>query len=135
MNFQPLQFINPEELKDLILENSQNKDFIVIDLRGDDFENGHIVNCINKPSELFAADDEVDAVLEEFKEKDLIVVHCFQSQQRGPTCATRLLARRSLMGPEDAPPPTTPEICVLRGGWERFAQLYSEDTRLCEGTT
>mmetsp|Transcript_22461 Transcript_22461/g.29135 ORF Transcript_22461/g.29135 Transcript_22461/m.29135 type:complete len:91 (-) Transcript_22461:460-732(-) len=90
MNFQPLQFINPEELKDLILENSQNKDFIVIDLRGD---------------------------------------------QRGPTCATRLLARRSLMGPEDAPPPTTPEICVLRGGWERFAQLYSEDTRLCEGTT
>jgi Cdc25 family phosphatase len=59
-----------------------------------------------------------------------IVVHCMLSQVRGPKSA-RLLAAR-LEDHRDAGSAAGPTVVVLRGGFQRFCQMYQSDPELVQ---
>ncbi len=57
-----------------------HKDYLVVDVRDDDFEGGNIKNAINYPSSTFWND--VDELVKKTKEVPLVVFHCALSQVR-----------------------------------------------------
>lgn len=56
------------------------KDFVVIDVRDDDFAGGNIKGAINKPSREFSMN--VDSLVKQTKAVPLIIFHCALSQVR-----------------------------------------------------
>ena len=87
--FEELTFVEPHEVVSIL--NSSDKDnVVVIDVREEsDFADGHISNAKNIPSGKFADTAFVQQLVEEHKDKTL-VVHCMKSQHRGPTCGRAL---------------------------------------------
>ena len=67
-------------------------EFIVLDVRDDDeWEGGRICAARHLPTALWAERDFVQRTMHQYKELDEVIIHCYKSQQRGPSCA-RLLA-------------------------------------------
>lgn len=66
------------------------KDFLVVDVRDDDFIGGNIVGCLNKPSGEFL--NTVDELVKDTKDVPLVIFHCALSQVRYvvlcPFCST-----------------------------------------------
>lgn len=56
------------------------KDFVVVDVRDDDFIGGNIKGAINKPSREFLMN--VDGLVKQTKQVPLIIFHCAMSQVR-----------------------------------------------------
>lgn len=70
-----------QELAALIKSDKQpNRDYIVIDVRDDDFIGGNIKNAINSPSESF--EEQVQELVDQTKQISTVVFHCALSQQR-----------------------------------------------------
>ncbi|CCK71134.1 phosphatase YCH1 KNAG_0G00780 [Huiozyma naganishii CBS 8797] len=109
--------------------------FAVVDVRGSDFVGGHIAGCIHAPSGSLkhgAGIAELIHTLEQVRSRGggkrvNVVFHCAQSQQRGPTSALRFL--RSL-APEQR---THYRVWVLQGGFNRWQDVYGEDSTVTEG--
>lgn len=84
-DFDDLTFVEPHDVAGILAGDDKDK-IVIIDVREEhEFAAGHIVNAKNVPSGKFADGDFVKALVEEHKDKT-IVVHCLKSQQRGPTC-------------------------------------------------
>ncbi|KAI8824503.1 Rhodanese-like domain-containing protein [Fimicolochytrium jonesii] len=95
------------------------KDFVVVDVRGDDFANGNIRGAVNVPSHEFLEDPA--AYVEKFKDVPKVVFHCALSQVRGPKCAQRYaqaledgVAKAAIDGSLPS------EVLILRGGFENW---------------
>jgi len=56
------------------------KDFLVVDVRDDDYEGGNIKGCLNYPSRQFLL--EVDGLVKKTKDVPLVIFHCALSQVR-----------------------------------------------------
>jgi rhodanese-related sulfurtransferase len=56
------------------------RDYVVIDVRDDDWVGGHIVHSVHEPSAEFTTN--VDRLVEEVKHVPLVVFHCALSQMR-----------------------------------------------------
>ena len=56
------------------------KDFLVVDVRDDDYDGGNIKGCLNCPSRQFLL--EVDGLVRDTKDVPLIIFHCALSQVR-----------------------------------------------------
>ena len=57
------------------------KDYLVVDVRGDDYAGGNIKNCLNQPSgDFFEAN--INALVQRTKDVPLVIFHCALSQQR-----------------------------------------------------
>lgn len=66
----------------------------IIDVRDpEEFRDSHIKGAINCPSEKWEDISYVDSIIDQCQFENEVVVHCFYSQQRGPTC-TRILLQR-----------------------------------------
>jgi rhodanese-related sulfurtransferase len=68
------------------------KSFVIIDVRGDDYQGGHIAGAINIPSSVFMEQKSVvDNLIEDHNhgEQTTFIFHCMESQIRGPTCARK----------------------------------------------
>lgn len=107
--------------------------FQVIDVRGSDYIGGHIREGWNYPYKKFG--DSVPELLARLQEKRQsnsndacinVVFHCAQSQQRGPSAAMKFL--------REIPDPDLDkfEVCVLRGGFNNWQDLYGEDSTVTE---
>ncbi|KDQ09908.1 hypothetical protein BOTBODRAFT_506596 [Botryobasidium botryosum FD-172 SS1] len=97
-----------------------NEDYIIVDVRDDDFIGGNIVGCVRSPSSVFLSD--VNGLVEKTKGIPKVVFHCMLSQARGPKSA-RIYAEtsRNLHESEDKP---TQEVLILRGGFSEFQAKY-----------
>ena len=63
-------------------------DITILDVRDlDEWAEGHINGANHCPCEKWRNQDYVTQLREEYKDKDSIIVHCFKSQQRGPSSA------------------------------------------------
>lgn len=86
------------ELAGNIKTNDNN--WIVVDVRDDDFIGGNIVGAIRRSVNMFEDDDDIDEfvrnVLAREPAPERVVFHCMLSQQRGPFAARRFLARLSV---------------------------------------
>ncbi len=91
------------------------KDYLVVDVRDDDFAGGNIKGAINVPSRTFW--DTVDDLVKETKETKVLVFHCALSQVRGPKAARVYAETRQnvLKEPEQAA-----EVYILRDGFTQF---------------
>lgn len=56
------------------------KDFVVVDVRDDDYEGGNIKGSMNYPSKEFLTN--VDGLVKETKEVPLVIFHCSLSKVR-----------------------------------------------------
>ena len=55
-------------------------DYVVVDVRDDDYVGGHIVGGKHRPSVTFP--ETVQELVEETKDVKTVIFHCFLSQQR-----------------------------------------------------
>lgn len=58
----------------------QKKDFLVVDVRDDDYAGGNIKGCLNQPSRDFLMT--VDGLVKQIKEVPIVIFHCALSQIR-----------------------------------------------------
>ncbi|KAG6916311.1 hypothetical protein DXG01_007360 [Tephrocybe rancida] len=94
-------------------------DYVVVDVRDDDFAGGNIKGAINKPSYTFLTS--VDDLVKDTKDVPLIIFHCALSQIYEET-------RQNVLGGKDIPH----EVAVLREGFTRFQEKFKDDPVLVE---
>ncbi|KAI8927223.1 Rhodanese-like domain-containing protein [Entophlyctis helioformis] len=115
------QYADAEELAALIRDPTKQagKDYLVVDVRGDDFDGGHIVGAKNVPStDILHGSPE--SQVEALQGPKTLYFHCALSQVRGPK-----YPGQPGQGGEQ-------EIKILRGGFGGWQELYRNDTDLVE---
>ncbi|KAH7927775.1 hypothetical protein BV22DRAFT_1127093 [Leucogyrophana mollusca] len=129
-----VQVITGEELAKIIKsEKIPNKDYLVIDVRDEDWVGGNIKGSRNIPSADFPAI--VHELVNETNDIPVVIFHCALSQLRGPKAAkiyehTRLLA--SGASEEDTGNTVDYNVFVLQGGFVQFQDQFKDDPSLVE---
>ncbi|OWZ06298.1 hypothetical protein PHMEG_00021468 [Phytophthora megakarya] len=109
--------ISSEELASAL--RSEGEHPVVVDVRHEDYQLlGHIATAEHLPSTVFKEDDDVDALVAKFGNKQNIVFHCGRSNTRGPTCALRFIERADAAGVKT-------HVRVLAGGFADFAEKFA----------
>ncbi|TFK33008.1 Rhodanese-like domain-containing protein [Crucibulum laeve] len=124
-----MRYISGDELAQLMKseDKAAKKDFVIIDVRDDDYFGGNIKGAVNKPSSEFLTN--VDALVKDTKDVPLVIFHCALSQVRGPKAA-RIYeeTRRTMLEDKDI----HHEVVVLRDGFTQFQTKYKDDPALVE---
>ncbi|KAJ3094756.1 hypothetical protein HDU96_001490 [Phlyctochytrium bullatum] len=109
------EYIEPETvaewLKDPSLKNGV--DYQIVDVRGDEFGEGHIPGAKNIPAHEIV--DNTEAYVDELAKPKKIVFHCALSQDKGAKGAE-----------------LNQEVLVLRGGFTTWQDRYKNDKDLVE---
>jgi rhodanese-related sulfurtransferase len=125
-----VQFLQPIQVKALLLDPQRRENVLILDVRDEDFAGGHIraVNHLNIPSYDLSSGDAIDEFIKQKlpSNVDTVIVHCYLSQQRGPTAARRIHERLKQLEREGKP-----EICVMMHGWRRWQREFGDDPQLC----
>jgi rhodanese-related sulfurtransferase len=85
-------------LADIVKSKEIKKDYMVVDVRGDDFQSGHIKGAHNSPASTFS--DDVHELVNQTKDTPIVVFHYISSNNRGPrTAQVFLIAYCEIDGP------------------------------------
>ncbi|KAJ3323667.1 hypothetical protein HDV06_001397 [Boothiomyces sp. JEL0866] len=122
-------FITPQELYQYIKDPAHvaGRDYLVVDVRDSDFAGGNIIGCRNIPAHHFNDEMEINTVHDELKAVGKLFFHCALSQVRGPRCAQKYCTFINQSSGH-----FEQEIVILRGGFEEFKSLYSQDKSVVE---
>jgi len=127
--YPPYQYMSGEELAALIKSDKQpNRDYIVVDVRDDDYIGGNIKHAINSPFESF--EEQVQDLVDQTKQISTVIFHCALSQQRGPKAARMYAEKRNAL--EEQGKDKSHEVFVLRGGFTEFQLKHRNDPELVE---
>jgi len=152
-------------LSEILLEHSTSNldastppsDIAIIDVRDDDHVGGHIKHSKHVPS--LTLDHKVPELVQQLKDKKVVVFHCALSQERGPKAALRYLRERERLlkaenlggglakgnstknaeekgkegKSEDVEDDKEQKVFVLDRGFVGWQEKYGEDTKLTEG--
>jgi rhodanese-related sulfurtransferase len=130
------KYISAEELATIIRDPAKKpwSDYLVVDVRDDDYAGGNIPGAVNIPSRDYHM--KVNDLIKEAHEKDvkLLVFHCSLSQQRGPKAARIYEEMRSNLYPlaKEAQPGDPKEVAILRDGFTSFQAKFKDDPKLVE---
>ncbi|KAJ7600896.1 Rhodanese-like domain-containing protein [Mycena floridula] len=118
------RYISGTELAEIMKNQVAHKDYLVVDVRDDDFEGGNIKHMKNIPSRQFLS--QVDSLVSSTKDIPLIVFHCALSQARGPKAA-RIYEEtaRHMLNDTEAP---IPDVAILRDGKIPSGYPYEPDS-------
>lgn len=125
---QQLRYMEGDELAVLMKSGkAPTKDFLVVDVRDDDYVGGNIKGCLNQPSRDFSMT--VHNLVEQAKEVPIVIFHCALSQVRGPKAA-RIYAevRQNILHGNEM----RQDIVILRDGFTQFQVKYKNDPELVE---
>jgi hypothetical protein len=95
----PIKFLQPVEVKAILQDPHRRPKTLVLDVRDEDFGDcGHIRGCVNVPSYQLTTQDELDSFIDRHLTAPVntVIVHCYLSQQRGPSCARRCVLGSSV---------------------------------------
>ncbi|KAJ7486139.1 Rhodanese-like domain-containing protein [Mycena galericulata] len=123
-----MKHISREELAEIIKsEKVAKKDYLVVDVRDDDYAGGNIKHALNIPSREFQMS--VYDLVQKSADVEVVVFHCALSQMRGPKAA-RIYeeTRRNLNVAQEKPQ----EVYVLRDGFTEFQRKFKDDPALVE---
>jgi len=121
-----IKYITGDELAAIIKSDQVPlKDYIVVDVRDDDYAGGNIVMGQNWPSQNFNL--RVHELVEKTKGVKTVVFHCALSQIRGPQAARIYADKLQVRGAD-----TEHDVFVLRGGFTQFQAKYQDDPALVE---
>ncbi|ETW81626.1 hypothetical protein HETIRDRAFT_417717 [Heterobasidion irregulare TC 32-1] len=125
----PITYISPDELSELIKSDKvPRKDYLVVDVRDDDYVGGNIKHSHNLPSNEFHSG--VDELVKQTKDVPTVIFHCALSQQRGPKAARIYAETRDNLQKEGQDKPH--DVLVLRGGFTEFQEKFRNDPKLVE---
>ena len=86
----PFRYVDPDFVADLIRSGAAASDSVaIIDVRDDDFSDGHIPTATNVPSTQWVDDAVIESVFDSNRSAKILVFHCMYSKIRGPTCAMK----------------------------------------------
>ncbi|KAI6129797.1 Rhodanese-like domain-containing protein [Pisolithus croceorrhizus] len=124
-----VKYISASELANVIQSDKKPwKDYLVVDVRDEDWIGGNITGSHNAPSQSFLT--EVDKLMKDTKDIPMVVFHCRYSQERGPKAARVYEETRNILHkPSDG---QYFEAHVLRGGFHHFGEKYKDDPKLVE---
>ncbi|TFK52213.1 Rhodanese-like protein [Heliocybe sulcata] len=123
------KYISADELAAIIKSEAvPTKDYLIVDVRDDDWAGGNIVRAHNSPSHVFLS--KIDELVEKTKDVPTVVFHCALSQQRGPKAARIYSEVRDAMQASGADKPH--QVFVLRGGFQEFQSKFKNDSQLVE---
>jgi len=112
-----MDFIKPEELSKRLNEDDGSS-ILVVDVRGADYKEGHVPGAIHIPSEEFASKLGDLTNLVTTRQYKNVVIHCMQSQVRGPSCARLLMDYATTEFKEKS------KISVLEGGFLAWSTTF-----------
>jgi Cdc25 family phosphatase len=125
-----MKYITGDELAAIIKSDKvPSKDYIVVDVRDDDWVGGNIKNSHNLPSYEFMRS--VDGFVKKTQTVPTVIFHCALSQVRGPRAARIYQAARNRCqreGTDNHPH----EVLVLQGGFSQFQTKFKDDADLVE---
>ncbi|GAX80386.1 hypothetical protein CEUSTIGMA_g7825.t1 [Chlamydomonas eustigma] len=125
-----ISYIEPQQLAEF-LRNQEKQHTLVVDVRGEDFQGGHIKGATNIDSQGFSQDVAVDTFIDQYLTSSgtvkRVVFHCMFSQQRGPRCANRVAKRL-----QERSQTESAQLLVLRGGFVQFVRMYGAEHDLVE---
>lgn len=76
-----MRYITVDELAEIIRSDKKPmKDYLVVDVRDDDYRGGNVKGSLNIPSLKFQ--QKLEDLLEQTKEIPMLIFHCALSQQR-----------------------------------------------------
>ncbi|SHO77295.1 Similar to S.cerevisiae protein YCH1 (Phosphatase with sequence similarity to Cdc25p) [Malassezia sympodialis ATCC 42132] len=132
MSFQaPYKYIDADSLASMLKQRSENpRSVVVVDVRDDDYEGGHIAGAIHSPSSTFL--DSVNDLLAKVRDYDNVVFHCALSQQRGPKAARIYREVRDATSMYQREADQVQEVLVLRDGFGFFGPKFKQDPQLVE---
>ncbi|KAF9779656.1 Rhodanese-like protein [Thelephora terrestris] len=119
------KYISPQELETLI--KSKSKDYLIVDVRDDDYRGGNIKGGRNIPADQFHL--KVHQLIDDTQNVSKIIFHCALSQQRGPKAA-RIYSEARLL--HEGGTDVEYEVYALKGGFSDFQQLFRHDPELVE---
>jgi len=123
-----VKYISRDDLSKIIKSDKRpGTDYLVVDVRDDDFIGGHIPNCRNEPSTTFS--EKLDDLVRDAKDVPQVIFHCALSQSRGPTAARQYKKRRNQLREDDDTPQ---DVLILRGGFTDFQAKFKDDPELVE---
>ena len=124
MSESPLPQVEPVELLTIMGVDSNdansspsNTNYIIVDVRDDDFNGGNLVGAVNYPSITF--ESKLDELYNKCADKNQVIFHCAYSKQRGPTCARQFIEYID----KNALP--NKDVKVLSGGYLNMDENYS----------
>ncbi|KAH7914307.1 Rhodanese-like domain-containing protein [Hygrophoropsis aurantiaca] len=123
-------YISREKLAEIIKSRDKvpHKDYLIVDVRDQDYVGGNIKGSRNIPSLQFP--DDVDELVNETKEIPTVIFHCSLSQSRGPTAAALYKKRREVLQEGTEAKPYS--VQILRDGFKEFQSHYKHDPELVE---
>ncbi|KAJ7812901.1 Rhodanese-like domain-containing protein [Mycena leptocephala] len=81
-----MKYISADELAQIIKSDKvANQDYLVVDVRDDDYAGGNIKSAVNLPSRQFEMS--VYDLVQKKADVKAVVFHCAVSQMRGPKAA------------------------------------------------
>lgn len=124
-----IRYVDPSQLKQWIKQgnvDSLGKKVLVVDVRGHDYIGGHITSSVNLPYRSWS-NEVMEQLLQMIHSDDIgiVVFHCAQSQQRGPSAALKFMR---FLETDDSV-----AVRVLRGGFIEWQSLYRDDPSLIDG--
>eukprot|EP00126_Sphaerothecum_destruens_P003674 Sdes_comp17451_c0_seq3m6677 len=110
----PIQRISAARLSEWLRKGPLKRELVVVDVRDQDFEGGHMRGCFHIPSSEF--EERLANTVREFEDVDNVVFHCMLSQQRAPYCA-KLFHSALPKGVSKC------QVYILDKGYEGFSML------------
>ncbi|OBZ82601.1 Dual specificity phosphatase ibp1 [Choanephora cucurbitarum] len=120
-------YAESEELVALVRDASKlpGRDYVIVDVRGDDFRGGHIPGAINVPANTMY--DKANDLIQQYSHVPEIYFHCALSQVRGPKSARIYSETINNLGKE-----TDQKVKILRYGFEGWHSKYKQEEDLIE---
>ncbi|KAG9285230.1 hypothetical protein G9A89_002126 [Geosiphon pyriformis] len=127
-----IEFIEPDHVVELVKNKSKvpGKDYLLVDVRDEDFEKFHVPNSVNFPSA--GLSNSVQNLIAEYNQVPELIFYCALSQKRGPNSAR--IYKESINQSEVK---TDQKVKVMKGGFvgwnEKFEnEKFENDTQLVE---
>ncbi|KAJ7784285.1 Rhodanese-like domain-containing protein [Mycena metata] len=123
-----MKYITGDELAKIIKSDKvANRDYLVVDVRDDDYAGGNIKSALNLPSREFQMG--VYDLVQKTADVKTMVFHCALSQMRGPKAARLYEETRNNLNLASEKPQ---EVYVLRDGFTDFQRKFKDDPTLVE---
>ncbi|KAJ2720769.1 Cdc25 phosphatase Ibp1 [Coemansia sp. Benny D115] len=123
-------YISADELAALVRDPTKTPgtDYLVVDVRDEDYHGGHIPGAINVPAHHVR--DRAPELAAKYASVPTLVFHCALSQVRGPKSA-RIYNETVRSGSENAPENGSlvhdqQQVLVLRGGFNSWLHRFKD---------
>ncbi|KAF8516838.1 hypothetical protein BU17DRAFT_67284 [Hysterangium stoloniferum] len=130
------KYITPKDLHSLIKSTTPGKDYLVVDVRDEDFIGGNVKGCLHAPFQRY--ESELPGFIIKVKDIPTVIFHCpikitiaHIRHARGPKSA-RLYAEKRISLADDPDKLVEQQILVLQGGFASLQAVYKDDPDVIE---